>query len=151
MKSAARSFVLLGLALNTGCATAQSVQAFDPPDPSPGSVTPSEGAVGPQLTPIWFARPASRDLGDARTIHGYSVARNETAASGISEIRPGVLGAGIGAVVGGVLGWASVAIHCDNGVSCNSPRAIVTGAAIGAVLGLFVEWFVRSDRPSLLP
>jgi hypothetical protein len=144
MKSSVRSFILLGLAVNAGCATVQPGKAFDRLDASPGSVTVSQSAVGPQRVPIGFARPASVDTRDVRTIQGYSVSRNETAASGAGEIQPGVLGAGIGAFVGGTLGWLRVQMYCDNGSNCPAARSVLTGAAIGATLGLFVEWVFRS-------
>ena len=69
---------------------------------------------------------------DTRTLH---------AAGGI---RHGVIGAISGAIVGGALGYAWVGMHCDNGISCNATRPVLTGAAIGAVIGMIVEYGIRS-------
>jgi enoyl-CoA hydratase/carnithine racemase len=61
-----------------------------------------------------------------------------------SRIQHGVIGAVSGALLGGGLGYAYVAMHCDNGVSCNATRAVLTGAAIGAAVGVVLEYAIRS-------
>lgn len=144
MKSWARSFILVGLAMNTGRASAQPVKGFDRLDASLESVTGFRNAVGPQRAPIGFARAAAVDTRDVRTIQGYSVSRNQTASSGVGEISPGILGGGIGAAVGGALGFVWAKAHSDNGVDGPLTRPVLNGAAVGAILGLFVEWVVRS-------
>jgi enoyl-CoA hydratase/carnithine racemase len=64
-----------------------------------------------------------------------------------NTIQHGVIGAVSGAIVGAGLGYAYVAMHCDNGVSCNATRATLTGAAIGAAVGWVVEYAIRSWPP----
>ena len=61
-----------------------------------------------------------------------------------SGLPHGVAGATIGAIVGGAIGWASVRIHCESGVPCPTARSTLTGAAIGAVLGVVVEYVTRN-------
>ena len=56
----------------------------------------------------------------------------------------GVTGGTIGAIVGGAIGWASARMHCESGVPCPTTRSTLTGAAIGAVLGVLVEYAVRN-------
>jgi hypothetical protein len=56
----------------------------------------------------------------------------------------GVTGGTIGAIVGGAIGWASVRIHCESGVPCPTTRSTLTGVAIGAVLGVVVEYAIRN-------
>jgi hypothetical protein len=144
MKSWARSFILVGLAMNTGRASAQPVKGFDRLDASLESVTGFRNAVGPQRAPIGFARAAAVDTRDVRTIQGYSVSRNQTASSGVGEISPGILGGGIGAAVGGAVAFLWVQAHREQGIDGPTARPVLTGAAIGVILGLFVEWVVRS-------
>jgi hypothetical protein len=61
-----------------------------------------------------------------------------------SGLPYGVTGGTIGAMVGGAIGWVSVRIHCENGSPCNTTRSTLTGAAIGAVLGVVVEYAIRN-------
>jgi hypothetical protein len=147
MKSRSRCFILLGLITNSAAATAQPVKAFERFDSSIESTAASRDAVGPQRAPVGFARATSVDSRDARTIQGYSASRKKPAASSIDEFPPGAVGAAIGAVVGGALGFLRVQAYCDNGVNCPVARSVLTGAAIGAIMGLFVEWVVRSGPP----
>lgn len=144
MKSRSRCLILLGLIMSSGCASAQPVKVFDRLDAPLGTATASPDPVGPQRAPIGFAHAASVDARDIWTIQRYSVSRNETASSGVGEISPGILGGGIGAAVGGALGFVWAKAHSDNGVEGPLARPVLTGAAIGAILGLFVEWVVRS-------
>jgi hypothetical protein len=144
MKSRSRCFILLGLVMNSGCATGQPVKVVDRLDASLGSVTASRSAVGPKRAPIGFARGASVDTRGARKIQGYPVSRVATATSSVDEFQPGVLGGLIGAAVGGALGFVWARAQWDNGVEGPLARPVLTGAAVGAALGLFVEWVVRS-------
>ena len=64
-----------------------------------------------------------------------------------SGLPHGVTGGTIGAIVGGAIGWASVRIHCESGVPCPTTRSTLTGAAIGAVLGVVVEYAIRNRTP----
>jgi hypothetical protein len=144
MKSRSRCFILLGLIVSSSRATAQPVRAFGRHDVSIESAAVSRDAVGPQRAPIGFARAASVDSRDVRTIAEYSASRKATAAGRIDEFAPGVIGGVIGAAVGGAVGWLRVQAFCDNGVNCPVAGSVLTGAAIGAIMGLFVEWVVRS-------
>ena len=144
MKSRSRWFILLGLIMNSAGASAQPVRGLERFDASIESAAASPDAVGPQRAPIGFARAASVDSRDVRTIEGYSASRKATAASSVGEIPPGVLGGAIGAAVGGAVGWLRVQAFCDAGSDCPAARSVLTGAAIGAIMGLFVEWVVRS-------
>jgi hypothetical protein len=56
----------------------------------------------------------------------------------------GVIGAVIGAIAGGAIGYARVQMYCDGADPCDATRSIVTGAAIGAALGALVEYVVRN-------
>jgi hypothetical protein len=143
MKSRSRCFILLGLIVSSSRATAQPVRAFERFDTSIESAAASRNPIGPQRAPIGFAR-ASVGTRDFRTIEGYSASRKETAAGRIDEFAPGVIGGVIGAAVGGALGFLRVQAYCDNGVNCPVGGSVLTGAAIGAIMGLFVEWVVRS-------
>jgi hypothetical protein len=144
MKSLSRCFVLLGLITSSVCATAQTVRSFERFDASIESTFGSRDAVGPYRAPVGFSHAASVETRDLGAIPGYSASRNKSTANSIDEFPPGAVGAAIGAVVGGALGFLRVEIHCDNGVNCPVGRSVLTGAAIGAIMGLFVEWVVRS-------
>jgi hypothetical protein len=144
MKSRSRCFILLGLIMNSAGATAQPVRGLKRFDVSIESAAASPNAVGPQRAPIGFARAASVDTREVRTIDGYSASRKETPVSGAHEFQPGVIGGAIGAAVGGAVGWLRVQAFCDAGNDCPAARSVLTGAAIGAIMGLFVEWVVRS-------
>jgi hypothetical protein len=61
-----------------------------------------------------------------------------------NRIQHGVIGAVTGAMVGSGLGYAYVAMHCDNGVTCDATRAVLAGAVIGVALGVIVEYAIRS-------
>jgi len=63
-----------------------------------------------------------------------------------NRIQHGVIGAVTGAIVGSGLGYAYVAMHCDNGFTCDATRAVVTGAVIGIAVGVIVEYAIRSSR-----
>jgi hypothetical protein len=119
------------------------VKAFERFDASIESVAASRDAVGPQRAPLGYTRAASVDR-DLRAIPGYSASRNKSTANSLDEFPPGAIGAAIGAAVGGALGFLRVQAYCDNGVNCPVARSVLTGAAIGAIMGLFVEWVVRS-------
>jgi len=65
-------------------------------------------------------------------------------ANPLTEARHGVIGAVSGAIVGGGLGFLYMVSHCDNGVCSFPTRAVLTGAAAGAVVGMIVEYGIRS-------
>jgi hypothetical protein len=132
------------VAHNPASASAQPVRAFERFDASTESAADTRDAVGPQRVPIGFARAAPVDTRDIPTIQGYSTSRKKSAGNGIDEFTPGVIGGAIGAVVGGAVGFLRVQAHCEMGIDCPATRSVLTGAAIGAMLGLFVEWVVRS-------
>lgn len=92
----------------------------------------------------WFlGAGASRTAGlPAATDTLWDIGRRYN--SSIGEFPPGAIGGAIGAAVGGALGFLSVQIHCEMGVNCPVARSVLTGAAIEAIMGLFVEWVVRS-------
>jgi hypothetical protein len=56
----------------------------------------------------------------------------------------GVVGATIGAIIGGAAGYARVQMYCDGADPCNATRSTVIGAAIGAAMGAFVEYVIRN-------
>ena len=55
----------------------------------------------------------------------------------------GVVGAAIGAIAGGTIGYARVQMYCDGADPCNATRSTVTGAVIGAALGALLEVAIR--------
>jgi hypothetical protein len=144
MKSRSLCLMLLGTVLSSGCAKARLETAFYRIETSPGSVIASRDAVGPRLAPVGLARRASVETQNAGTIQGYSVSRVATATSSVDEFPPGLIGGLIGAAVGGALGFVWARAHCDNGVCGGLARPTLSAAAVGALLGLFVEWVARS-------
>ena len=144
MKTCSRCLMLLALIVNSACATAQPLKAFERFDASIESAAVSRDAVGPQRAPIGFAKGASVETRDLRTIQGYSASRKNFTTSSTDEFPPGVIGGTIGAVVGGAVGFLRVQMYCEMGIDCPATRSVITGAAIGAIMGLFVEWVVRS-------
>jgi len=56
----------------------------------------------------------------------------------------GLLGASIGAIIGGAAGYARVQMYCDGADPCDATRSTVIGAAIGAALGALVEYAIRN-------
>lgn len=62
----------------------------------------------------------------------------------LGDARHGVIGAVSGAIVGGGLGFLYMVSHCDNDVCSFPTRAVLTGAAAGAVVGMIVEYGIRS-------
>jgi hypothetical protein len=143
MKSRSRCFLLLGFILNSCRAAAQPVSGFGRLDTSIESAAVSHDAVGPLRGPVGFAHAASVETRDGWRIPGYSALRKKNVAS-IDEFPPGVVGGAIGAAVGGAVGFVRAQMYCDNGVHCPVGGSVLTGAAIGAIMGLFVEWVVRS-------
>ena len=80
-----------------------------------------------------------------RVIGGQGlISRLQTQSDG--EMPHGLIGAATGTVVGGALGYLYTAMHCDNGAACDGTRSILTGAAVGAGVGLIVEYFVRNGQ-----
>ncbi|HEX2692802.1 MAG TPA: hypothetical protein VHL12_02010, partial [Gemmatimonadaceae bacterium] len=61
-----------------------------------------------------------------------------------TRLPHGVIGAVIGAIGGGAIGYARVQMYCDGAEPCDATRSTVTGAAIGAALGALVEYAVRN-------
>jgi hypothetical protein len=58
----------------------------------------------------------------------------------------GLIGASIGAIVGGAIGYARVQMYCDGAARCNATPSTLTGAAIGAGVGALLEYFVRNGH-----
>jgi hypothetical protein len=63
-----------------------------------------------------------------------------------AEYHPGVLGATIGAAVGASLGYLRMRAYCESDGRCDATRDVLTGAIIGATIGIIVEYFVRNSR-----
>jgi hypothetical protein len=57
----------------------------------------------------------------------------------------GVIGGSIGAVLGGALGYLRVELNCEIS-NCDHMRSALTGAAIGAGVGIVLEYFVRHGQ-----
>jgi hypothetical protein len=144
MKSRSRCFLLLGFIVHSGRAAAQQGSAFERFDTSNESAAVSRDTVGPQRAPIGFVGATSLDTRDVRTIAGYGTSRKKITTSSSDEFPPGVIGGAMGAVVGGAVGFLRVQMYCEMGTDCSAARSVLTGAAIGAIMGLFVEWVVRS-------
>jgi hypothetical protein len=58
----------------------------------------------------------------------------------------GVVGATLGAIIGGAAGYARVQMYCDGADPCDATRSTVIGAAIGAALGALVEYAIRNGQ-----
>jgi hypothetical protein len=58
----------------------------------------------------------------------------------------GLVGATIGAIAGGAIGYARVQMYCDGADPCNATRSTLAGAAIGAAVGVLVEYVIRNGR-----
>ena len=56
----------------------------------------------------------------------------------------GVVGATIGAIIGGAAGYARLQMYCDGADPCDATRSTVIAAAIGAALGALVEYAIRN-------
>jgi len=123
--------IALGL-VSTGTADAQTLSGQE-------SVrSPVAGRNISEVAPIGLPIPAR---------HGFSavplVGAHLKSASH-SDLPHGVTGGTIGAIVGGAIGWLSFRIHCESGSPCPITRSTLTGAAIGAALGVLVEYAIRS-------
>ena len=63
-----------------------------------------------------------------------------------SPTRYGTIGGISGAIVGGALGYFRMRLFCET-QDCGFPtRSVLTGAAIGAGVGIFVEYAIRDPR-----
>ena len=62
------------------------------------------------------------------------------------SMRRGAIGGIAGAIFGGALGYLRMLAFCET-PQCDFPtRSVITGAAIGAGLGIFVEYMIRDPR-----
>jgi hypothetical protein len=68
----------------------------------------------------------------------------ETTAASSTDIPHGLIGGVSGAIVGGALGYLWMDMQCDNDVCGPATRPVLTGAAVGAVIGIIVEYGIRS-------
>jgi hypothetical protein len=110
------------------CADAQAV------------ATRRSGAVGVQRVELPSVESAARP-GPARVQAGAQLKTDSN-----KRLPHGLVGATIGAIVGGAIGYARVQMYCDGADPCNATRSTVTGAAVGAALGVLVEYFVRNGQ-----
>ena len=124
-------FIGIGL-LSTGTGRAQTLSGRESvPSPVAGRNI-SEAAPSGLLVPARFGFSAVSPVG----AHLKSASH--------SGLPQGVTGGTIGAIVGGAIGWLSVRIHCERGTPCPTTRSTLTGAAVGAALGVFVEYAIRN-------
>jgi len=56
----------------------------------------------------------------------------------------GVIGAAIGGVAGGAIGYLRMRMFCEMHGRCDATRDMLIGAAIGATIGVVVEYVVRN-------
>jgi hypothetical protein len=72
--------------------------------------------------------------------------RFSAAAASLASGRPhGLVGAVIGGILGGALGYFRVAMFCEI-PDCDHTRGVLTGAVIGAGLGVFAEFLYRNAK-----
>ena len=83
----------------------------------------------------------------ARRIGFAPGARTTSAAetSFASEHPHGLVGALIGGLFGGALGYVRAGMYCET-QNCDYARSVLTGAAIGAGLGVLAEYLVRNAK-----
>lgn len=143
MKSRVRYFILSGTIMSLGCVGAQRVKPFDSLRDSPPA-TASGGADGLRGTAIGFVPAASAGGQDHRTGTGNSRSRIEIGTTADGGAPHGVIGGAIGALAGGALGYSWMLFYCDRAGGCSGVRPALTGAAIGAILGVGVEWLIRA-------
>lgn len=68
-----------------------------------------------------------------------------SATSLASEYPHGLVGAVIGGLFGSALGYFRAGMYCENR-NCDYTRSVLTGAAIGAGVGILAEYFVRNAK-----
>jgi hypothetical protein len=100
-------------------------------------------AAAQSSAPVVYAHPVGFSPAARKESTGSSDAEARAIGSA-NRIQHGVIGAVSGALVGGAAGYAYVAMHCESGVPCSHARAVLTGAAVGAVLGVIIEYVIRS-------
>jgi hypothetical protein len=66
----------------------------------------------------------------------------QVSADGYNAWHTGVVGATIGGVAGGLFGYLGSAYACGD-AGCGRAHYVIMGAAIGAMVGLFVEYAFR--------
>jgi len=127
-----RNFVLLAVLL-VAPSTASAQARPDPTIESNRIQAPKLGIV--------FSK--SEQLHLPKTFSG--IGNLTLGADSTKRVPHGVIGGTIGAVVGGALGYMRVGMNCEGG-NCDATGSVLTGAAIGAVVGIGIEYFVRHAR-----
>lgn len=96
-----------------------------------------------QAPKLGIASTKSERLPSHKTLAGGGeLALKADSAGGLPH---GVIGGGIGAVLGGGLGYLRVGMYCETN-NCDATRSVLTGAAIGAGVGMVLEYFVRHGQ-----
>ncbi len=93
--------------------------------------------------PLGFERPPANSARVLRLGDGYRVSTKETGTTLKNDVPHGVIGGALGAVAGGLFGYYLAIGLCEKSGGCSGGSAALAGAAIGAILGVGVEWLVR--------
>ena len=104
-------------------------------------------------SPTWVARIDTVDrLTPAKSLLGFSAVGYKPEQAAVSErfdtrdsrsIAHGVIGATIGGITGGTIGYLRMLSYCETRGRCDATRDVLIGAAIGATIGVVLEYFIR--------
>jgi hypothetical protein len=93
--------------------------------------------------PVGFHTRAAAGSLAVRIPGSYSVLRTEVDTTGSGGIPHGLIGGTLGALGGGTMGYLMALGLCEKNSGCGQGNAAITGALIGAILGIGIEWLVR--------
>jgi hypothetical protein len=109
----------------------ESLASVGSSDASRNPSTHAKPPLGFSADPYW--------LDHSRAADRYTTSDN-------GSIPHGVMGATIGGIAGGAIGYLRMLMYCENRGQCDATRDVLTGAAIGAVIGVVVEYFIRNGQ-----
>ena len=98
------------------------------------------------LTLSWAEQSHAQQLASGRL--GFAPPATTASAGGTSlasEYPHGLAGALIGGLLGGALGYVRVGMYCET-QNCDYTASVLTGAAIGAAVGIFAEYIIRNAK-----
>jgi hypothetical protein len=107
------------------------------------SVGLSNVARAQHLDPVGFHTRGAAGSLTVRIPGSYSVLRTEVDTTDSGGIPHGLIGGTLGALGGGTMGYLMALGLCEKSSGCGQGNAAITGALIGAILGIGIEWLVR--------
>ena len=103
----------------------------------------SNVARAQHLDPVGFHTRGAAGSLTVRIPGSYSVLRTEVDTTDSGGIPHGLIGGTLGALGGGTMGYLMALGLCEKSSGCGQGNAAITGALIGAILGIGIEWLVR--------